>query len=48
MACCAMEAMLAQGALSEFMRKTPLTTEPPISVGGSVSVKILILEFGPT
>jgi|SRR5262245_4297633 len=31
MARCAMKAMLAQGALSEFMRKTSLTTEPPIS-----------------
>src|SRR5262245_8150988 len=44
---CAPEAMRTQGALSEFMRNTSLTTEPPIRVGGSVAVKVLILELGP-
>jgi hypothetical protein len=47
-----MEAMRAQGALSELMRSTTLTTWPPIRGRrpdcSEDAVKILILEFGPT
>jgi hypothetical protein len=40
--------MRTQGALPEFMRKIPLTTQPPIRGRRLGVVKILILEFWPT
>jgi hypothetical protein len=44
---CALEAMRTQGALSEFMAIPPLQPSLRSGVGGSVAVKVLILELGP-